>query len=116
MGLSVVLAVATVLLLAAVPILKPVILAPLAGLLIVGLIYIIVVAARGRLEMDAFSRKAMGLWRWAAWRGMRESIGTPVRVFRKMMSVPKNRALRMMLLPLLIVAGSLSSWIAISDG
>jgi HAE1 family hydrophobic/amphiphilic exporter-1 len=65
-------------------------------LVLVGLIYTIVVALRGRLELDDYTRRATGLWRWTTLRVFRTSFDVPQRLLRKVVrgGRPRNFLLR----------------------
>jgi HAE1 family hydrophobic/amphiphilic exporter-1 len=83
LGLGVVGVAALILAGAALPAVGRAALALAAGLLVAGLLHSLVGAARGRLDLDAYTRRAVGLWRWAAWRSTRESRGIPLRFLRR---------------------------------
>ena len=53
-----------------------------AALVLIGLIFVVVQALRGRLDLDPFTRKAMGLWRVVAWDNLRGTLSSPPKIFR----------------------------------
>jgi HAE1 family hydrophobic/amphiphilic exporter-1 len=112
LGLGVAVVLALILVGTVVPMFRQVALGIVVFLLVVGLIYTVVVALRGRLDLDDYTRRATGLWRWSTLRGFRGLTGLPLRMLRWLIRRrrPENVAMRTLWLlcwPVLFLASVL---------